>query len=106
MKQSLSDIIQAMREASLPGELIDNPDLTDYEYKWSYVGAVFPGFLLAISWFGGTIFSVQPTRPGQTKVLYIGFAPVTWKRPVRSRGSPGNLAARLCAAQHDQRAGL
>ncbi|MEM8496668.1 MAG: aromatic ring-hydroxylating dioxygenase subunit alpha [Pseudomonadota bacterium] len=72
-----ADMFQAMKEVSLPGELTENPDLTDHDYKWSYVGAIFPGMLLVASWWGSTIFSVQPLGTGKSKVLYLVFAPVT-----------------------------
>lgn len=69
-------MIEGMRELSKPGKLLDNPDLTDHEYKWSYIGAIYPGLLLLTGWWGCTFFSVQPRSTGKARVLYLGFAPV------------------------------
>ena len=60
-----------------PGALVENTDLTDLERIHSPIGCVYPNFLIAVSWFGGSYLVPQPLSSGEIRVEMGNFGPIT-----------------------------
>ena len=59
-----------------PGVLLENTDLTEFELVHSPIGCVYPNFLIAVSWFGGSYIVPQPLSNGEIRVELGHFGPV------------------------------
>jgi phenylpropionate dioxygenase-like ring-hydroxylating dioxygenase large terminal subunit len=51
-----------------PDIAIPNPDLTDHERSYAYIGGVFPSHVFSVAWDWIFWLSLQPKGPGQVKV--------------------------------------
>ena len=60
-----------------PGALVENTDLTAHERIHSPIGCVYPNFLIAVSWFGGSYLVPQPLSSGEIRVEMGNFGPIT-----------------------------
>lgn len=56
--------------------LKENPDLGDFEIRNTFVGCIYPSFLVSISWFGVLWLSLQPTSPGEIHIDWGVVGPV------------------------------